>query len=174
MRDFLSALRLLPLRDRRGVVVAYAAVDAVDQHLAAWRWYRLANGYVVRTEIVAGRKRMVYLHRQITGLDRGPSHKVVDHVDHDQLNNRRANLRVGSTSLNMQNREGNAGRKLPRGVYVQTGRGTYKAQVKLHGKVRFLGTFVDPAAASRAVTAWREQYMPWSSEARALGGGPDA
>lgn len=41
-----------------------------------------------------------YMHRLITGAPKG---KDVDHVNHDTLDNRRANLRVGTHFENMQN-----------------------------------------------------------------------
>lgn len=47
--------RPIDLRNRSGAVVARALVDEADAHLAEKPWYRLRNGYAVRTEIVDGK-----------------------------------------------------------------------------------------------------------------------
>ena len=51
-----------------------------------------------------GKQKTTYLHRLLTGAPLG---MVVDHDDHDQLNNRRSsNLKVVTKAENSQNRKG--------------------------------------------------------------------
>lgn len=47
-----------------------------------------------------GRDTTIYLHRVVTGAPKG---KEVDHINHDTLDNRRENLKVGSHTDNMRN-----------------------------------------------------------------------
>ena len=62
----------------------------------------ISSGYVM---IWADGKSQ-YLHRWIHKLEKGDK-RVVDHVDGDKLNCTRENLRICTTSENMQNREKN-------------------------------------------------------------------
>lgn len=152
---------LIPLRNRDGIVVAEALVDVEDEELSSLRWYRLAAGYVVRTEITDGRKRMVYLHRLIISP---PAQLLVDHINSDRLDNRRANLRVADYSGNGQNRGANHGRALPRGVHAS--RRQFLALAKLNGVRHEVGRFPTAELAEAAICAWRAEHMPYSADAR--------
>jgi hypothetical protein len=132
--------RPIDLRDRAGAVVARALVDKADAHLADKPWYRLRNGYAVRTEIANGKKRMVYMHREVLGLSYG-DRSVVDHINGDKLDNRRRNLRVVSQRANTRNRAANRGRRLPRNVYPSHSGDAYRVQVKVEGSAVHIGTF---------------------------------
>src|SRR3990167_8879798 len=96
---------------RRCVITAYALVDAEDAPLLEqYRWQiidRRAQGwpsYAVRVEGERA-ERTIPMHRQLMGLKRG-ERLVVDHINHDWLDNRKANLRVCTRAENMQNRRG--------------------------------------------------------------------
>ena len=66
------------------------------------RWYVDAEGYVVRAIYAAGRKQVkLLMHRVITQAPKGVQ---VDHINHDRLDNRRANLRLVTHSENQRNR----------------------------------------------------------------------
>jgi hypothetical protein len=169
----------IPLRDRRKRVVAHTLVDLDDAHLADQPWYQLRSGYVVRTEIVAGRKNMRYLHRAVLGVGSYDEHPIkVDHIDGNRLDNRRHNLRLADSSGNGQNRGANRGRSLPRGVHYSPQCGKYLALAKLHGQRREVGHFQTVEEADRAISAWRAANMPYSADARRahpnVGGNPDA
>jgi hypothetical protein len=84
-----------------------ALIDEGDFPLVSGRkWYALPSTVKGRFYAMSGAKRadgkttMVSMHRLITGAPKG---KEVDHVNHDTLDNRRENLRVGSHRDNMQN-----------------------------------------------------------------------
>lgn len=80
-----------------------------------------------------------YMHRLITNAPKG---KEVDHINHNTLDNRRANLRVGSHAANLMNRRGPNKNSTTgiRGVYVHRVKigdwhGTYyNARVQINGK----------------------------------------
>jgi hypothetical protein len=121
-------------------------VDAEDlAELRRWRWFEL-GGYVVRQQRTAsGGAVLIYLHRFL--MQARPS-EVVDHINNNRLDNRRCNLRLCTQSQNLANRPA----PMPhgyRGVYPE-GAHTWRAQIKVRGKNKRLGTFRTPEAAARA------------------------
>lgn len=78
----------------------FALVDDEDfEWLNQWKWCAAKSKkfvYAVRKV----KKKMLYLHRFITSAPKG---KVVDHLNHDTLDNRRTNLRVCSYRENNLN-----------------------------------------------------------------------
>lgn len=159
----------VPLRGRDGALRAVALIDAADADaVLAHRWYLDARGYVRRNVPIAGGQGQatVRLHRELMGLTRGDPRKV-DHVNHDPLDNRRANLRVCSHAENLQNREGGYGRSRYRGVIWLKSAGKWQAQVNFGGKNHYLGRFTDELEAARAAAEFRAAHMPFSQEAAA-------
>lgn len=85
---------------------AFAIVDDGDyEELSKYRW-QLQQGsrghrYAKRSEWDKEQKKyfVVFMHRQILGLKRGEK-TVVDHVNDNGLDNRRANIRVATVSQN--------------------------------------------------------------------------
>ncbi|WML48479.1 hypothetical protein RCG23_25170 [Neobacillus sp. PS3-34] len=69
-----------------------------------WHYYQ-GNGepYAVNTIVINGDRRRVYLHRVVMDA---PEDKIVDHINHDTLDNRKRNLRNVTFSENQQNRKG--------------------------------------------------------------------
>jgi hypothetical protein len=127
-----------------------------------------------------------YLHRIIKGNPKG---WVIDHADHDGLNNRRSNLRKLSHAENGMNRAGAARHSKSgiRGVYFCIGRGKWAAHVTINRKARHLGYFdtkeeaevcVLYAHASRTVPvrngrrrvafalAWQASAREWDQQGR--------
>ena len=90
-----QAPRLIPLT--RG---KFAVVDPEDYpNLSQFTWF--AEGgpktyYAVRKQ----NGKSIKMHRQITNA---PDHLVVDHIDHNGLNNQRSNLRLATFTQNCQN-----------------------------------------------------------------------
>lgn len=80
----------------------FTLVDDADfTWLSHWRWLYVGRGYAGRFRKTPAGNRLVYLHRLL--LDAGPD-QVVDHINGDRLDNRRANLRLVTPSENQQNR----------------------------------------------------------------------
>lgn len=135
---------LIPVR-RGGGLFGHAKVDARDAHFAEWNWHADRDGYVRRSTKISHRTVHYYLHREILGLVAFDG-RMADHVDHDTLNNTRANLRVCTNSQNQQNRRGAASHSSTgvRGV-CKGKRGRFRAFVQ----GSYLGSFttVDQAAA---------------------------
>ncbi len=150
----------IPLRGRDGAVRAYAIVDASDLgHIAQWRWGLTANGYVAHHATVDGKRRSIYLHRAILGLD--PSdRRQVDHINRNRLDNRRGNLRAVLPQVNGQNHPGwrNAS-SIHRGVAWHKAAGKWSASITIQRKCIHLGLFTDEQEAARVARETRLARM---------------
>lgn len=151
----------IPLRDRRGEVIAHALVDLEDAAQAEHRWYS-DQGYATRRR--PRNEGRFYLHREILGLAQDdPRHG--DHINRDRLDNRRANLRIATMAQNRQNRGANQGSTSKwRGVSWCKFHGKWKAHVNLNGRPRHLGYFTDEEQAAAVASAFRAEHMPYSVE----------
>lgn len=79
---------------------AFAVIDPADWPLVAGRNWHLTSGYAVSNADQRGAG-PIYMHVMIFG---GAGPNDVDHKDRDRLNNRRANLRSATRSLNHANK----------------------------------------------------------------------
>ncbi len=90
-----------------------------------------------------------YMHRFILDAKKGD---VVDHINHDGLDNRRENLRLVSHQLNMFNRRGKEiATSKYLGVFKQNGRRKFRAfvQIPTVGRV-YLGSYSTEVTAAKA------------------------
>lgn len=123
------------------------------------------NSYYVVCSIgpVKNRKR-VHLHRLLTDAGEG---KVVDHINHNTLDNRRScNLRVCTNSENQQNRKSvpSNNKSGVMGVkWVKRDKKWY-AEININKKSIFLGHFSDLDKAADAVAEARRKYMTHTNE----------
>ena len=123
----------------------YALVDAADyEWLSQWSW-RLHGGYAVRHE--KGNKR-IFMHRQIM---QAPEGMVVDHMDGNQRNNCRTNLRVCTPAENARNkgRQDRASSQF-KGVSWQAATGKWCAVIRFEGRHPRRALFDDEVEAARA------------------------
>ena len=91
----------IPLRARDGSVRAWVIVDAEDyDRLTAMGRWSMGAGYAQRRY----EGRMLSMHRAVVGLfARAERGVVVDHINRDKLDNRKANLRIVDLVANRQN-----------------------------------------------------------------------
>jgi len=146
-RDAFGDYCKIPLTQGR-----FAKVDPEDYlWLSQFRWSAKIGPhaiYAVRTIQVAGRSKRIYMHRQIMNT---PADLVCDHVNHDGLDDRKANLRNCTFSQNNANR-----RCSPRatsrylGVSWDKHRNKWAAAIKKDGISKNLGLFDSEEAAARA------------------------
>lgn len=144
-----------------------ALVDAEDyRKYGGMKWVAQYNPcvdgyYAIRDVTVSPRKRKrLYLHRLICEC---PDGMVVDHINHDTLDNRRCNLRLATHSQNACNSlRGNPASGL-RGVY-QRGK-KWASAIAMHGKqvhLGFFGTREEAAAAYRdAAKRLHGEFSPY-------------
>jgi hypothetical protein len=153
------AFRRIPLS--RG---KYALVDPADyDRLIEHKWHTVgARGtfYAVRnTGQRIGEKRIVLkMHRAVLKV---PDGMFVDHINHNGLDNRRANLRPATQAQNARNR-----RKVHGGNYHSKYRGLtwYKHQkqwavrIMVNRQAKFIGYFDDERDAAKAYDTAAKKY----------------
>lgn len=103
--------------------------------------------------------RGLFLSKIIMGVDRKDFSFYIDHINHNKLDNTRANLRKCSHSQNMMNRR--SWSKLARGVKkkVYKGRVRFEARIHLNKKYIHLGTFLTIEEASLAYDNASNNYF---------------
>jgi len=118
----------------------YALVDDEDfDELNQWKWYADEIGGVmyVKRRRYPDRK-MLYMHREI--LKAGDN--LVDHKDHNGLNNQRSNLRICSSSQNQWNKRSKRnGTSKYIGVSYDISRGKWTARCCINYKNHNIGRF---------------------------------
>ena len=145
--------RLIPLTQDK-----FAIVDAEDyERLNKYKWcisktsntnYALRR---IRGKMVKGKRgkhKTILMHRFILNA---PGHLVVDHINHNGLDNRKKNLRLCTQAQNLYN-------TLPRlnctsqfkGVYWDKCRNLFAARLKHKGKRYFIGRFKNEIDAAKA------------------------
>lgn len=153
----------LPLYGRAGVV-AYVRMDGQDASWAdQWRWH-LSGGYAHRGTTVDGRRRSIFLHREVLGLVHGDA-RVADHIDGDPLNCTRANLRIVTAAGNHQNRRPNRNTSSRyRNVSWDATRQRWRVSVvdSATGKRVRVGDYVDQDEAGAAAREARLRLQPFA------------
>lgn len=127
--------------------------DAAYEFLMQWRWSAVGPPegpfYAVR-QIKLGRKKYlaVRMHRQVLGVPEGDW--IVDHINHDTLDNRKLNLRLATHDQSAQNRRSTRNKSGFRGVHPDRGNSSYIAVIQMSGRRHCLGRFRDPVEAAKA------------------------
>lgn len=107
------------------------------------------------------KRRFVRMHRVIMNA---PNDLVVDHINHNTLDNRKSNLRIITRGENSQNRKGaqSNSKSGVRGIYKT--KYSWKAQYKINGKQVHVGSFKTKEDAEKAIIEARKKVMPFSNE----------
>ena len=129
-----------------------AIIDADDVPIAGHlNWYamvRSTGSYAMRAYYSGTTRRVLGMHRVIMG---DPEGMDIDHIDGDGLNNRKANLRVVTTSQNLCNTrlrsDNTSGYK---GVSFRKKIAKWEAYIRVDGKHKALGLFNCPTSAHAA------------------------
>jgi hypothetical protein len=113
----------------------YAIVDEEDfEYLSQWKWYVSKTGYAHRnTKRSGGGQKTIRMHRQIVGAEPG---EVVDHINHDILDNRRSNLRKCTNRQNQYNSRVRPSNKLGiKGIHIFSNR-EYPVWSRFHVQIQ--------------------------------------
>lgn len=151
--------RIIPLTQGLNTVVDAKNYDRFMQ----WHWFpqkakRGKTYYAVRKEVVGGKTRKIYMHREVMGN----GSRYYDHIDGNGLNNCVYNLRPCDQSHNGANRGPKRDKSGYKGVYRQNKYPHHPyARIKVLGVDRVLGTFATEEEAARsydaaAIAAWGE------------------
>ncbi len=103
-----------------------------------------------------GTGRHIYMHRLITGA---VENQVVDHINHDGLDNRRCNLRVGDQTMNLHNSNLPPSTSAFRGVSWYARERCWHAQIQVKRKNIHLGYFASEIEAAKAYDEARERFL---------------
>ena len=135
------AVRRIPLS--RGL---FATVDAADyEELSKYRWHATCSGGSKVYAVCHKDGKSLSMHRMIL---KPPKGYLVDHIDHNPLNNRRCNLRVCTQEQNMVNRGPKGGSS--RFVGVSRCGKKWRAGIIWRGEYFHLGLFEDEVEAAKA------------------------
>lgn len=141
----------------------FAVVDEIDyEYLNQYNWFashdKDINGYyALRTQNMGylngkQKRKNIVMHRRIMEKIVGRELKrteVIDHINHNPLDNTRDNLRIVSNRQNCQNRKRKGSSKYP-GVYWKKNAKKWRAHIQINGKPKHLGYFNNEREAARA------------------------
>jgi len=102
----------------------------------------------------------IQLQMFIMNLD-GGHEAVADHINHNQLDNRKSNLRVITNGENSRSRKGKNINNISgyRNVaYIKYAKHPYRVQLMVDGKNSVLGNFDDPHEAGAFAESMRQKY----------------
>lgn len=158
--------RTIPLRRVDGSTRAEVIVDEADYDwLSQWRWSYIKSwrAYAYRSLKRGGKRYTLMMHRVILGLEPGDA-ALVDHINGNGLDNRRANLRPCTKSENAQNLGDLIATNTSgyRGVHWETARKKWVARGIINGEHHFLGRFATAEEAAVVAAAWRTEHMPFA------------
>lgn len=126
-----------------GHTALFSPEDLGQLSVSNWSCLPVKGGPYVRG---SANGRVVLMHRAITNAPKGA---VVDHRNHNGLDNRRENLRVCSQSDNAKNRRATKKTSRFKGVHLlQSGR--WGSQICTDGVRRSLGSFLTEEEAAQA------------------------
>ena len=141
-------MRTIPLTQGK-----FAIIDDVDyESVNRFKWYLNSPGYA-RTGVSLGyingkeKKSKMVLHRLIM---RPPKGMQVDHINHNTLDCRRANMRICTNQENARNQAKYKGTSIFKGVYFNKRDVKWRAQIGYNGNQIHLGNFDNEEDGARA------------------------
>lgn len=134
--------------------------DPKDHHLISqYKWHFHPKGYAYASK----KGRAILMHRLILGVIDKPD-ILCDHINHDRLDNRRANIRLCSRSENQRNVRP-TGKSKYLGVTIQdyvrkngSVKKRIKALIKTPDKLLYLGSFSSEYEAAKAYDTAAKKY----------------
>lgn len=113
------------------------------------RWHINNHGYCRKAKLVDNKYKIVYMHRVIMNC---PDNMVIDHINHNKLDNRKCNLRIVTQQQNLFNR------KDAKGVRKLKNSTKWQARICLDYKEIHLGCFDTEQEARTAYLEAKQKY----------------
>lgn len=134
---------------------AVAIVDDADyDYLSQFKWYMSSHGYARTCRTVA--RKEISMHRLVIGAKDG---ELVDHINHNKLDNRKSNLRICTRSENQMNRKAIKGASAYKGVFKSlSAEKPWKAVISFGGKRVNLGQYPTEVEAAFAYDLAAKEY----------------
>ena len=133
----------------RGMVALVDDEDSED--LSRFKWYAHPTHhtfYAARGIRLNGKHIIEMMHRRILDVEPG---ELVDHKNHNGIDNRRENIRTCTVAENAKNRlKRTSASSRFKGVCWDAINKKWKASIKLNKKLRHIGLFADEEDAARA------------------------
>lgn len=147
----------------------YAIVDPEDYELLVrlrWRATKSRNTcYAIRSITISGKRSFEMMHRVIMKeeLAKIPRHlrkdTLIDHINHNGIDNRKANLRLATRAQNSRNRRPvGRGSSKYKGVRCRESDGVFIAEIRAGRKRIYLGCYKSEIEAAKAYDAAAQKY----------------
>ena len=144
-------MKLIPLSLQGKNKGKFTIIDDEDFDLVnQYRWY-YRGGYAIGH---LGNQKQVILSRFLMGNPKG---KMVDHINHDTLDNRRQNLRIATKFQNMQNQLKYRGGSKYKGVSKMPK--PYKNMWRAQIACKYIGYFKEERHAAMAYDIWAKELF---------------
>ena len=132
--------------------------DDVFERVRYRKWYTYGRAVMAYDSAINGKQNMLCLHRVVIGAKSGD---IVDHINHNVLDNRRVNLRLATQAQNGANRSGRNKNNTSgyRGVSWYKPLKKWYSYLRINGERKYLGVFTRLEDAARVVKTAREKYF---------------
>ena len=131
-------------------------IDDEDyERISKYNWFYNNCGYAVKNKTINSPKQ--YMHRMIMNAEKG---QIVDHINRNTYDNRKANLRFVNKSQNAFNsKRRTTGISGTTGVYWSKVKNKWTARIKGKRKEMSLGYYLDKNDAIRARKNAEKKYV---------------
>jgi len=140
----------IPLTQGQVALIDDEDFEIVSRYKWCARWSPCTNSFYAMTNIrnAAVQGTTLRMHRLIMKAQQG---EQIDHINHDTLDNRKAELRLCTQNQNQHNRSAQANNTSGyKGVFWHKASQKWQAQIQLNGKRKSLGCYAAPEAAHQA------------------------
>jgi len=139
----------------RGIPLTQGKISLVDaedyDRLSQYVWCQHKNGntvYAHRNLKIRDRWDVILMHREIMGCSFGDG-ILIDHKDRNGLHNFKSNIRISNKSQNAINSKMKCNNTSGyRGVYFSEKDKVWRAELRINGKMTYLGSFDNKEAAA--------------------------